>query len=137
MTTWSKPEKHHGVELVDEGNADGRQHDKEKDVTEDEVSGEQAKLGNLAEIFSARLRHRMPAHGIPLSCPPCDVRGVLPEFTRECQTDNQLEDEALQSDDSDHSQKGLREVPAFKEEHDFPERQKHDDGNTMSDGCED
>jgi len=137
LATWSKPEEHDRVELVDVWNAQCRKHDEQNEVSENEVGSEQAELSDLANELTTRLRHGMPAHRVPLPCPPRNIGGILFEFTGEGQSNDQLEDEALESDNSDHSEQSLSEDPSFKEEHDFEESQEHHDGDTVGDGCKD
>ena len=45
------------MEFVDIGYAKGWKHEEKNDVTEDEIGGEHAQLGDLAHKFSAGLRH--------------------------------------------------------------------------------
>lgn len=51
----AEPEEHHGMQLINLGNQDDREHDKQDDVTEDEIGGKHAELGNLAEVLTSRL----------------------------------------------------------------------------------
>lgn len=43
------------MELVNVRQAQSRQHDEQDDVSENEIGGEESKLGDLAEEFSSRL----------------------------------------------------------------------------------
>ena len=52
---WTKPEEHHGMNLVKVRNGKRWQHDEQKDVSEKEVPREKAELGNLAKEFTAWL----------------------------------------------------------------------------------
>lgn len=126
---WAEPEKHDRVELVDVGDQNDREHDEEKEVTEEEIRGEHAQLSNLAKELTSRLGQCVPTHSVPFTSPPSDVRGVGLEFTSEGQSDDELEEEALDSDDGDHTRQGLGEAPSFQEHHDFEECEEHDDGD--------
>ena len=134
---WAKPEEDYRVELVDVRDAKSRQEDEQNEVPEDKVGGEETQLGNLAKELTARLGHGVPAHGIPLTRPPCNVRLVRLELTSESKRDDQLEDESLERHDGDHAQESLSEDPTFQEEHHLEEGEQHEDGNTVSNGGQD
>lgn len=51
----TQPEEHDRVELVNVWDKNGRKHEEEQDVTEDEVRSEEAHFRDLAEEFTAWL----------------------------------------------------------------------------------
>lgn len=122
--------------LVNEWDQQGRQHDEEQEVAEDEIGSEVTQLSDLAEELTTRLRDRVPTHSVPLAGPPSDVSRVGLELTSERKTNDQLVDESLDSNDCNHAKQGLRKLESFQEEHNFEEGQEHDDGNGMGDGSE-
>ena len=125
------------MELVDIGDQDDREHDEEDDVTEDEIRSEHAQLGNLAKELETRLRHCVPAHSVPLARPPSNVGGVGFEFAGKGEGNDELEEEALDCNNGDHTGKALDEVEPFQEHHGFEEREEHDDGNGMGNSGQD
>jgi hypothetical protein len=134
---WSQPEEHDRVELVNVWHQQRRQEQEENDVTQPEVGREETHLGDLAEEFTAGLRKGVPSKSVPLASPPCYVGRVGTEFTRQCQSDDDLEEQSLKGDNGNHTENGLRETPTFQEVHGLEEGEKHDDSNTVSDGSED
>ena len=54
---WSEPEKHNRVEFVDVGYTERGKHEEKNDMAENEVGCKQSQLGDLAQVFSSRLRH--------------------------------------------------------------------------------
>lgn len=132
-----QPEKDDRVELVDVGDAESRKHDEEDKMAQDEVTREVAELGNLTEEFSARLGKRVPAHVVPFSGPPSNVRLVMLELSGQGEGDDKLVDEALDCSGSDHSQDHARPRPALEEEHDFEDDKQNDDSNGVCNGGED
>ena len=125
------------MKFVDVGDAENWQHDEHQRVAKDKVGSEQAELGDLANVFSTWLRHRMPSHRVPFTSPPGDVGGVLLELASQRQRNDQLEDKSLQGNHGNHAQQGACEDPSFQEEHHFEEGEQHDDGSAMSDGSQD
>lgn len=109
------------MELVNVWHAQSWKHDKQDHVSENEIGGEETKLGDLAKELSSWLRECVPSERIPFSSPPCYVRLVTLEFSGKRKGDDQLVDESLESHHSDHSQKCFGEYPSFEEEHDLPE----------------
>jgi len=97
------------VKLVEVRNDKRREHDEEKNVTKEEITREETKLGNLAKEFTARLRHRVPTHVVPFTSPPGDVCSICLELTSECKRYNKLIDEALNSQSSNHAEECLGE----------------------------
>ena len=133
----TEPEQHHGVTLVGVRNQQDRKHEEEKDVTKDKVCGEEAQLGDLAEELTTRLRDRVPSHGVPLSCPPGNVGSVSLELTSESKSDDKLEHESLDSDNSDHTRQSSGEAEAL-EEHEHNEEDKEDkDSDSVSNSGQD
>ena len=51
----SQPEEHHRMELVDERDAERWEHEEHQEMSKNEVGSKEAKLGDLAEKFSAWL----------------------------------------------------------------------------------
>lgn len=133
----SKPEKHDGVDFVYVRQYNDRKHYEEDQVPEDKISRKQAEFGDLAEIFSPRLRKRVPSHIVPFPVPPGNVGGIGLELASESKGDDQLQDESLERNDCNHAKQRLREYESFEEEHDFKESEEHNDGYSMSDGSED
>jgi hypothetical protein len=113
-----------------------RKHEEKQDVAEDEVGSEHAQLSDLAEEFTTRLRNRVPSHCIPFSGPPGNVGGISLELTSEGKSDDELEEESLDGDNSDHTRQRPREAEAFKEHEDNKEDEEYKDGNGMSDSGE-
>ena len=91
------------MELVHVRNAQGRQHDKQDEVTEDKVRREVTQFGNLAKELTARLGHGVPPHTVPFSSPPSNVGRVMFELTCQGKSDDELVEPALDSDDSNHA----------------------------------
>lgn len=117
------------MELVDVRDTNGWQHDEEQDVAKDEVGREETHLGDLAEEFATRLGQSVPSKRVPLAGPPCYVRGIGAEFSGQSQGDDELVDETLDGNDSDHTGKRLGEVPTLEEVHDLEEDDEGDDGD--------
>ena len=92
------------MELVNVRHAESRQHDEEEEVAEDEVAREVSQLRDLTQELSARLRKRVPAHAVPFSGPPRNVRLIMLEFSGQGEGDDELVDEALNGSCSNHSQ---------------------------------
>ena len=134
---WAQPEEHHRVEFVGVRDQQDRKHEEEQNVTEDKVGGEHAKLSDLAEEFTTRLRECVPAHRVPLSSPPGDVGGVSLELTGEGAGDDELEEEALNGDNSDHSRQSPGETETLEEHHDNEEDEEHEDSDRVGDGGQD
>lgn len=122
------------MELVDVRNTNCWQHDEEQDVAEDEVGREEAHLSDLAEEFTTRLGESVPSKRVPLAGPPCYIRGIGAEFSGQGKGDDELVEETLDGDDSNHTSKRLGEVPALKEVHDLEEDDKGDDGDGVCNG---
>lgn len=101
-------------------------------MSQNEIGSEHAELSDLAEEFTARLRNGMPSHSVPLAGPPSDIGGVSLELTSESKRDDELEEEALDGNHSNHARQGLDKTEAFQEHHDNKEGEKHDDGNSVS-----
>lgn len=78
-----------------------------------EVGAPQRQLDDLDDELSRGLRHRIcaKAAAVPLSGPPRPVRLVVLEFTRQEDGDEDLVESALDEDDSDQTQDGMRNVP--------------------------
>lgn len=72
-------------------------------MSQDEVGSEHAKLTDLAEELTTRLRHSMPAHGVPFAGPPGNVGSVSLELSSQCKRNDELEDESLDGNDGDHA----------------------------------
>ena len=134
---WAKPEEHDRVELVDVWDGEDWKHEEEQEVPQDEICRKHAEFRDLAEILSAWLRKRAPAHRIPFASPPSDVCRIRSELTSQSQGDDQFEDKSLQSNDSNHAQQSSCEYPSFQKEHDFKEGKQHDHSHTMCNSCED
>lgn len=109
-------------------------HEEEQDVPQDEVGSEEPKLGDLAKELATRLGECVPSHGVPFTSPPGDVGGIALELTSKSQRDDELEDEALDSDHSDHAGQSPRENEAFEEHQNNKEDQEHDDSNGVGNG---
>lgn len=103
-------------------------------MSEDEVGSEHAKFTDLAQEFTARLRNGVPAHGIPLSSPPRNVGSIRFELTSEGKGDDELEDEALDSNNGNHASQRSREAESLEEHEDDEEDQEHDNSDGMRDG---
>ena len=103
-------------------------------MSQDKVTRKHTQFRDLAEEFTTGLRHRVPAHIVPLARPPSNIGRIRLELTRKRKSDDELEDETLEGDNSDHAEERFGEVEAFEEEHHFEERQKHDDRDTVGDG---
>lgn len=106
-------------------------------MSEQEIAREIAKLRDLTQELTTRLRQRVPAHGVPFTSPPRDIRRVRLELTGERERNDELVHEALDGKHGDHAQDGLCETPRLEEEHDLEEGDEHDDSNGVSDGRED
>ena len=117
------------MELIGIGNQQDRKHKEEQDMSQNEIGSEESKLGDFAKEFTARLGECVPSHRVPFTSPPGNVGGVSLELTSESKGDDELEEETLNGDHSDHASKSPRETEAFQEHHDNEEDQKHDDSN--------
>lgn len=125
------------MELVGIGDEQNWQHEEQQDVSKDEVGSEETKLGDLAEEFTTRLGDCVPSHSVPLSSPPGNVGGVSLELTSQCQSNDELEEESLNGDDSDHTRQGSGEAETLKEHQHDEEDKENDDGNGVGNGSED
>lgn len=105
-------------------------------MAEDEVGREEAHLGDLAKEFTTRLGQSVPSKRVPLASPPCYVGGIGAEFSGQSQGDNELVDEALNGDNSNHARKSLGEVPALQEVHDLEEDDEGNNGDGVCNGGE-
>lgn len=130
----TQPEQHDRVELINIGDEQDRKHDEEKNMAKDEIRSKHAQFRDLAEELTTRLRDCVPAHSVPLSSPPCDVRGVGLELTSEGESDDKLEEESLNGNNGDHARQCLYEAESFQEHHNFEESEEHDDSNSVGDG---
>ena len=89
----------------------------EQEVTEQEIVRPQRHLHNLDDELASGLRHRRRAKttAVPLTSPPCAVRLVVLELTREEYRDEELLDRALDGHDGDDTQNCVRDIPELKE----------------------
>ena len=83
------------MKLVHVGNAKGRQHDEQDQMTQNEVGSEVTQFSDLTEEFTTGLRNGMPTHAVPFTGPPGNVGLVVLEFTSQGQRNNKLVDEPL------------------------------------------
>lgn len=134
---WSEPEENNRVELIHVRNAQGRQHDKQNEVTQDKVRREITQFGNLAKELTARLGHGVPSHAVPFSSPPSDVGLIMLELTSQGQGDDELVDEPLDGSHGDHTKNTPGPRPALEEKHDLENGKQDDHGNGMCDGSKD
>ena len=105
-------------------------------MTEDKVAGKQTEFDNLAQEFTARLRHRVPTHVIPFTRPPCNVGIVASELTGQSKSDDELVDKALDSDHGNHTEDCSGKIEVLEEEHDFKHDEEHDDRDGMCYSCQ-
>lgn len=91
------------MEGVDIGDGKGREHGEQENVAKEEVIGEITEFGDLAQEFTSGLRKRVPTHVIPFSGPPSNIGLIVLEFTSQCERNDHLVDESLESHGSDHS----------------------------------
>jgi hypothetical protein len=124
------------MEGVDIGNGEGWEHDKQKNMAEEEIVGEITEFSDLAQEFTSRLRECVPSHVVPFSSPPCNIGLIVFEFTSQCERNDDLVYEALESHRSDHSRDGSGPAEGFKEEHGEEQKQEDNNGNSMSDSGE-
>ena len=96
---------------------DRRREHEQQEVSNEEVGAPQAKLDDLDNELTRRLRHDMRAQptAVPLARPPRAVRLVVLELTREEDRDEDLVDRALDEDDRDEAEDGVRNVPELQE----------------------
>lgn len=123
--------------LVNVWNTQGRKHENQDDMAEDEVSSKHAEFSDLAEEFTARLRQRMPTHAVPFTSPPGNVSIILSEFSCQGKANDEFEDKSLDGSDSNHSSKCTAEREALKEKHDFKEDEEADNSESVGNGSED
>ena len=64
-------------------------------MTQNKIGREHGKFSDLAEEFTSRLSDCVPSHGIPLSAPEGNVRGVRLELTSQTGRNDQLDKEPL------------------------------------------
>ena len=77
----------------------------EQEVTEQEIVRPQRHLHNLDNELASGLRHRRRAKAtaVPLTSPPCAVRLIMLEFTRQENGDEDLVDGALNENYGDEA----------------------------------
>ena len=105
------------MQLVDEWNEHRRCHDHQEKVSEQEVRCPERHLHNLDDEFTSRLgeRGRAEAAAVPLAGPPRAIRLLVLELTGEEDGDEDLLDGALDGDDGDDSENGVRRIPKLEE----------------------
>lgn len=132
----AEPEENDRMELVNVWDAEGRKHQEENYMAQNKVGSKVAKFSNLTEELATRLRHRVPTHVVPLSCPPSDIGLVMLEFSGQCERDDQFVDKSLNGSHGNHSKNTARPIEGFQKEHDLEDREKHYYSNTMGDSSE-
>ena len=105
------------MEAVHKWYQDGWGKDEEKDVTCEEVGAPQRQLDDLDDVLARRLRHCVVAQAaaVPLAGPPRAVRLVVLELTGQEDGDEDLVNSALDVDDGDETENGMRDVPQLQE----------------------
>ena len=78
----------------------------------------------------------MPAHSVPLSCPPRDVGSVGLELTSESADDDDLEEESLDGDDCNHTRQGSGEAEALEEHENNEEDEEDEDSDGVGNGSQ-
>ena len=105
------------MQAVDVRHQDWRSQEEQENVTHEEVRAPERKLDDLHDELACRLRHRMRPEttAVPLARPPRAVRLVVLELAREEDRDEDLVDRALDEDDRDEAEDGVRNVPELQE----------------------
>ena len=105
------------MDAVDERYQRRDREEHQQEVAEQEVVRPERHLHNLDDEFASRLGHRRRAEAatVPLTGPPCAVRLVVLELTREEYRDEELLDRALDGHDGDDTQNCVRDIPKLKE----------------------
>ena len=105
------------MKTVDVGYQDGWRQDKQEEVADEEVGAPEGQLDDLHDEFARRLRHGMRAQAtaVPLARPPCPIRLVVLELTREEHRDEDLVKRALDEDNRDETKHRMRDVPELQE----------------------
>jgi hypothetical protein len=104
------------VQSVEERNQQrGCQYD-QQNVTKQEVTTPKGHLDNFNDEFAGRLRHGRAAEApsVPFTSPPCTVRLVVFELTRQENGNKNLLDSTLHGDNGDDSQYCMRSIPEFE-----------------------
>ena len=105
------------MQTIDVRKDDGRRKDKHQDVTHEEVGAPERQLDDLDHELARRLRHRVRAKtaAVPLAGPPRTVRLVVLELTRKEHRDEDLVDRALDENNRDETEHGVRDITKFQE----------------------
>jgi len=88
----TQPEEHGSMQSINVRNQHDRGHDKQQEVSKQEVSTPHGQLDNLDNEFTHRLRPsaRAQVPAVPLASPPCSVSFIVFEFSRQSNSDEEL-----------------------------------------------
>ena len=105
------------MQLVNEGNECRRRQYDEQDMAHEEVGTPKGHLHDLDDELTRRLRESgaSEATPVPLARPPRTVSLVVLVLTREEHRDEDLVQRALDEDDRDETEHGVRRVPELEE----------------------
>ena len=105
-------------------------------MTSDKVGRVQTHFNSLDDKLSSGLRESMSSKSSvePNTSPPCSVRLVVFELSREEDGDEDLEDTSLDGHGGNDTQDGVRSFPKFKEPEELEESDHSDHGTKVGNG---
>ncbi len=135
----SQPEERRRVQPVKVRNEAGQRQTEQQDVCSEEIGREQRHLDDLDNKLTSRLAEGVTTKTttVPASRPPSAVGLVMLELTREYQSDQDLEDGALDGNDGDNAKHGVRGVPELEEPQELKGNNDTDNGENVSNRCHD
>ena len=105
------------METINVRDEDRRREEEQENMAHEEVGAPERQLDDLHDEFTRRLGHRVRTQStaVPLASPPCAVRLVVLELTREEDGDEDLLDGTLDSNDGNDAEDSVRSVPELQE----------------------